>query len=77
MSPAEIEADLTCQLTVFPPEIFDLADSLEVLKSFEKLEVLAFGRLLGELLDRCQSPERSELPPFAEVLDGALTLVGE
>ena len=49
---------------------------------FEKLEVLAYGRLLGELLDRCpdpppgwqalaarcQSPDPAERPRFAEML---------
>lgn len=53
---------------------------------FEKLEVLAFGRLLGELLDHCpeehggwralakhcQSPELSARPRFADILEGAL-----
>jgi hypothetical protein len=57
---------------------------------FEKLEVLAFGRLLGELLDRCpdrisglhaladrcQSPEPSERPRFADLLEGALASAG-
>ncbi len=57
---------------------------------FEKLEVLAFGRLLGELLDRCpdditglqalanrcQSPEPSARPRFAEMLGGALASAG-
>jgi serine/threonine protein kinase len=57
---------------------------------FEKLEVLAFGRLLGELLDRCpdaipglqalanrcQSPEPSARPRFAEMLEGALASAG-
>lgn len=49
---------------------------------FEQIEVLAFGRLLGELLDRCpeplpawhalaarcQSPDPSQRPRFAEML---------
>lgn len=49
---------------------------------FEKIEVLAFGRLLGELLDRCpdplpgwqaiarrcQSPDPTQRPRFAEML---------
>lgn len=52
---------------------------------FEKIEVLAYGRLLGELLDRCpdplphwqalaarcQSPDPSDRPRFAEMLAGA------
>ncbi len=57
---------------------------------FEKLEVLAFGRLLGELLDRCpdaipglqtladrcQSPKPSARPRFADLLEGALASAG-
>lgn len=53
---------------------------------FESIEVLAFGRLLGELLQRCakalpglqalagrcQSPEPADRPRFAEMLKGAL-----
>lgn len=52
---------------------------------FEKIEVLAYGRLLGELLDRCPdplphwqalaarclSPDPSDRPRFAEMLAGA------
>jgi hypothetical protein len=57
---------------------------------FEKIEVLAFGRLLGELLDRCpaplpglqavagrcQSPEPADRPRFEDLLMGALASAG-
>ena len=57
---------------------------------FEKIEVLAFGRLLGELLDRCsdlipgwhavarhcQSPDPADRPRFADLLEGALASAG-
>jgi hypothetical protein len=57
---------------------------------FEIIEVLAFGRLLGELLQRCptafpalqalsglcQSSEPSDRPRFAEMLGGALASAG-
>jgi hypothetical protein len=57
---------------------------------FEKLEVLAFGRLLGEMLDRCpdpmpgwralatrcQLPDPSQRPRFAELLAGAPASAG-
>ncbi len=57
---------------------------------FETIEVLAFGRLLGELLQRCpravpglhalaglcQSAEPSDRPRFAEMLGGALASAG-
>lgn len=57
---------------------------------FEKIEVLAYGRLLDELLARCsgtipglhaaaghcQSPDPSDRPRFANLLEGALASAG-